>query len=188
MRKLFLIAAAVLAFPSRGHASEPPLFDSAPLGDEELEQARGGFTLPGGIEIAFGATITTTVGNDVALQTMMTVADDGRPHYSYSGGQVNGQPVVVNIEGGGPSNGTSGEAIGPAGTNVTLDVETANLFIRHMVGNSVAALVANTADNQEIVNNVAINLKLDNVPPLSIGSVGFQIEGMAADAASFRAP
>lgn len=189
MRKLFLIAAAVLAFPGRAHASEP-LFDSAPLDDEELGQARGGFTLPGGIEIAFGASITTTVGGDLALRTTMALTDQGLS-YAYTPGKVNGQDVVVNAEGGAPDAGTGTINIGTLGansSNLVLNVETANLFIRHMVGNSIASIVANTGDGQIIDNKVAIDLKLDNVAPLAVGSGSFQIEAMGVDAASFRAP
>lgn len=189
MRKLFLIAAAVLAFPGRAHASEP-LFDSAPLDDEELGQARGGFILPGGIEIAFGATITTSVGADTALRTTMVLTEQGL-NYSYQGGTVDGQQVVVNVQGGAPDGSTGTIHIGAAGadgSNVVLDVETADLFIRHMVGNQISSIVANTANDREINSQVALDLKLDNVAPLALGSGSFQIEAMGVDAASFRAP
>lgn len=185
MRKLFLLAAAVLAFPGRGHASEP-LFDSTPLDDSELEQARGGFILPGGIEIAFGATITTTVGNDVALRTTMVLNEDGSLGYSSTGGAIDGQNVSVHV-GNSVGNSATG-SIGANGANVLLDVETANVFIRHVVGSGIASIVANTVDHAQIDSQVAIDVKLDNVAPLAVGSGAFLIEAMGADAASFRAP
>lgn len=183
MRKLFLIAAAILAFPTRGHASEPPLFDSVPLDDGQLDAARGGFTLPGGIQVDFGATISTSIDGARLLQTNVQFTDTGvTTTYQAADG------VPVHIEGGiGASNGTI--SIGPTGGGtVTLDVETADLFIRHVVGGSIGSIIANTANGRTIDNQVSIDLKLDNVTPLAVGSGVFQIEAMGVDAASFRAP
>ncbi|GLT02925.1 hypothetical protein GCM10007897_43550 [Sphingobium jiangsuense] len=52
------------------------LFDSAPLDDAELAQARGGFTLPNGMTIDFGIIVSTVVNGTRVLQTEMRVLGD----------------------------------------------------------------------------------------------------------------
>ena len=186
MRKLFLLALAMAIFPGRAYASSEPLFASEPLDDEELAEARGGFTLPGGIEVAFGAMITTSVGGNPLLQTTMQLTDQG---WSATGQFASGVPVQ--IAGATASAGGNGVVITPVGSTgapVTLTVEQSDLFVQHAFGDRISSLVVNTADNQMITNQVSIYLQLDNVNPLAIGSAGFQVEALGVDAASFRVP
>jgi len=52
------------------------LFDSVPLDDAELAQARGGFTLPNGVTIDFGVIMSTVVNGARVLQTELRVMGD----------------------------------------------------------------------------------------------------------------
>jgi copper oxidase (laccase) domain-containing protein len=118
------------------------------------------------------------------LKTTMNLTDNG-PEYSIQ--KPDG--TVVAIQGG--TLGTDGSVtVGPAnaGSNLTVSVELADLFVEHTMGNRISSLVANTADNQVISNQVTVNLQLNNVNPLALGSAGFQIEALGVDAASFRVP
>lgn len=186
MRRLFLLGLAMLTFPGRAYANGEPLFASEPLNDEELAEARGGFSLPGGIEVAFGAMITTSVGGDTLLQTTMQLTEQG---WSATGQWANGVPVQV--AGANTSAGANGIVITPAGSSapsVTLTVEQADLFVQHAFGDRISSTVINTADNRIIDSQVSLYLQLDNVSPLAVGSAGFQVEALGIDAASFRVP
>lgn len=191
MRKPFLFAAAMLALPGRALAAEPPLFDSAPLDDEELAAARGGFTLPGGVQIDFGATLTTSVDGVRQLQTTMQLTQLGLVPTSVRGPDF---PVAVDgtHDGAGDSQSgvtmTLGTSPGGPPASLVASVEQADLLIRHVVNSQISSLIVNTGDNRVIENDLTINLRLDNVAPLSLGSLGLRLDAMAMDAASFRGP
>lgn len=57
-----------------------PMFGgAAPLADDVLEELRGGFILPNGMDVAIGIDIQTSVNGVLALRTMVTTADAGLP-------------------------------------------------------------------------------------------------------------
>lgn len=78
MRITHLLPLPILATVSvlSAHVGAEPLFDSAPLSDAELGQARGGFNLPNGLKIDFGVLISTRVDGIAVLQTEMRIAGD----------------------------------------------------------------------------------------------------------------
>lgn len=78
MRIIHLLPLPFLATVSllSAHVGAEPLFDSAPLSEEELGQARGGFNLPNGVKIDFGVLISTRVDGIAVLQTEMRVAGE----------------------------------------------------------------------------------------------------------------
>lgn len=78
MRIIHLLPLPLLATVSvlSAHVGAEPLFDSAPLSDEELGQARGGFNLPNGLKIDFGVLISTRVDGIAVLQTEMRIAGE----------------------------------------------------------------------------------------------------------------
>lgn len=60
--------------------AEGPMFgDAAPLADSTLDELRGGFTLPNGMDVTVGIDIQTMVNGALALRTVMTTADAGVP-------------------------------------------------------------------------------------------------------------
>lgn len=67
-------------------------------------------------------------------------------------------------------------------------VELPDIAIYHEVGRTISSVVINTGNNRMIDNQIAINLRLDNVQPLSLGSIGFQVQALSLDAALLRAP
>jgi hypothetical protein len=68
-----------------------------------------------------------------------------------------------------------------AGTQVVLN--TGQTEIRHLAGQTYGTMIANTANNVTIDTTTTINIDLSNMPPLSIGSTWFRVEGLAVDAA-----
>jgi hypothetical protein len=59
---------------------EEPMFGgAATLADDDLDELRGGFILPNGMDVAIGIDIQTSVNGVLALRTMLTTADAGLP-------------------------------------------------------------------------------------------------------------
>ncbi|HEU4960631.1 MAG TPA: hypothetical protein VFT56_09495 [Sphingomonas sp.] len=87
VRRLVQAIAAALALVSASPAyaaDTAPLFNAPALSDSELAGQRGGFELPGGIDVALAATVTTSVNGAPVLTTTFkivgntaTVATDG---------------------------------------------------------------------------------------------------------------
>lgn len=77
---------------------EGPLFgNAARLADDELDELRGGFVLPNGMDVAIGFDIQTTVNGALALRTVMTTADAGLPVLFVGNG---GAPTTDTAQGG----------------------------------------------------------------------------------------
>lgn len=68
-----------------GLAEEAPMMAAAALPEAELDAMRGGFALPGGLEVAFGFDITTRLGGTVVQRLSMPVT------------QIGGAPLVVQV-------------------------------------------------------------------------------------------
>ena len=68
------IAALALVSMGSAHADE---FDAAPLSADELQDMRGGFLLPTGIEAQFGAVARTFSDGALILETHFTWTPDG---------------------------------------------------------------------------------------------------------------
>jgi hypothetical protein len=76
-RRHFFPLPFIAAFSVLGvHVGAEPFFNSAPLSDDELGQARGGFNLPNGMKIDFGVLISTRVDGLQVMQTQMRIAGD----------------------------------------------------------------------------------------------------------------
>jgi hypothetical protein len=87
----------------------PPMFDGPAMSDAELSQARGGFTLPNGLDINFGVIVATSVDGVRVLQTEFQVQGSSAlvqvtPYGaqtsaigSNGSGQADGDGTTVNI-------------------------------------------------------------------------------------------
>jgi hypothetical protein len=183
----------------RAAMAQEPLFNTPALSDDELAEARGGFSLGSDVQIDFGAVVTTSVDGLRVLQSQLRINDSG-----ISGG-VTAIPGV-NISINGVPTTTSGIAADADGNvAVSFDSTSANaspnaaedflrvsanlpdLVIQQVLGRAISSVIVNTADNRVIDSQIAINLRLDNVQPLTLGSVGFQVQALSMDAALLRA-
>lgn len=308
---------ATVVFSPAAHASAP-LFSAAPLTDTELDEARGGFTLPGGATFDIGAIISTTINGVKVLVSQLNFNSNGVTGAVQTGGGVqaevsgvgniaqtvtgnvqeavdditaavgdlvgalgginqsdgegstgatvvvnNGSPPTTsaptivdavvpptivgdivtgatdlattplvnagdNISAGsnitapqnaaatptpiqtaltdapapnvapptapGTGSSTAGTINVPASSTtvddanyLTSTVQMADLLVKHSMGSNISSLVINTANNRVIDTQVAVNLRLDNVQPLSIGSIGFRVDALGIDASQWRA-
>jgi len=73
---ILIALAIVLLGTGKASASTLPLFSGPALSDTELAEARGGFSLPGGMEIDFAVDITTSVNGLQILETQFALAGD----------------------------------------------------------------------------------------------------------------
>lgn len=93
-------------FESETALAERPLFGgAAQLDDDALDELRGGFILPNGMDVAIGIDIQTSVNGVLALRTMVTTADTGLPVLFVGDGSTTASSVqggtAVTLSGGG---------------------------------------------------------------------------------------
>lgn len=74
------------------------------------------------------------------------------------------------------------ETLGAAGKAVTLSLDT--LDVRHLVGQAYGTIAANRGNDVAIDTSTIINLDLQNVTPLNIGSSMFRVDALGMDAAA----
>jgi hypothetical protein len=190
-----LLAWLCLLMPRAAMAQEP-LFNAPALTDDELAEARGGFMLGSDVQIDFGAVVTTSVDGLRVLESQLRISDSG---VSASVTAIPGVNISIN---GIPTN--TGDIAANADGNVTVPIDpgaassatagdylrasfgTTDLAIQQVLGRAISSVIVNTADNRVIDNHIAINLQLDNVQPLTLGSIGFQVQAMGMDAALLR--
>ena len=151
-------------------------FDSPSLSDDELADTRGGFDLANGVKVDFGVLITTSIDGAPILRT------------DY---QVTGNDVRMSVQT--PSGGATGGEAHPADVTVTVDrnglsaaASMPQLLVRHEVGQQISSLIVNTADGRTVDSQLTVNMRLDNVQPLALGSAGFRVQSLGMDAALWR--
>jgi hypothetical protein len=161
-----LLALAALAFPANAQAVASGLFDAPKMTDEELAAQRGGFELPGGIQIALAARITTDVDGVRLLYTVLQFSPTGNS----AAAQIAGQEA---------------SGLDPHGASVVATLP--GLTVEHIIGQRIGSVISNTADNRIIDHQVSIDLSLSNVQPLGIGSAVFRVQSLGIDAGIWRA-
>lgn len=78
-KSLVLIGMATPSLAPSVHA-EPQIFPAhSPIVDDELDQLRGGFVLPNGMDVMVGIDIQTLVNGTLALRTVLNAVDGGVP-------------------------------------------------------------------------------------------------------------
>jgi len=169
LRWLFAIVFLGAALPAAAQTdpeAPAPLFASAPLSDGYLAQHRGGFLLPNGMEVSLAVTMLTSVNGERVLETSF---------------RIDGTTMAFDAQGtGAPKTETSNGTI-------TTTAALPHLVVEHLVGNHVGSLIANSGDNRVIDHDVSVDLTLDNVQPLSIGSAIFRVQSISTDALGLRA-
>lgn len=230
MRSFSLFFAFVLGTLSPAVNASAPMFDAPALSDAELADARGGFSLPGGATVDFGAVITTSVDGVRLLQTQLRVnaADGVVAQVAAAEGvqlSIAGRDAAISRDAGtetpaaapspppAPVPETTSAADVAAGTNVgtvtvppsaagsagatatvaadpsaylNTSVELDDLIVRHSIGQQISSLVANSGDGRIIDNQLSISVRLDNVQPMAMGSLGFRIQAISLDAVIWR--
>lgn len=112
-------------------------FDGRPaLTDTELSAMRGGFTLPGGVQVAIGIAIETRVDGTLALRTAL---NDGG--------------VTVDA-------GTGVLTVSRAGANTIAQLAGQGIDVSQLVGRATATIIANTGSDRVIDTATTVSIDL----------------------------
>ena len=158
---------AFFAFVAAPVAAQSPFGDIAAMDDTVLAQERGGFTLPGGIELDMAIIQETSIDGELVLRSSYTLADGG---------------PVVSIEQ--VSQGVSVQTEGDnRGSRVTIEVP--GTQVSHLAGRATGSVITNTANDRSISTMTTIDLDLSNMEVGSIGSLIPTLGTLARETASF---
>jgi len=172
----FCLIAVVTAAPAAANPFGSPLSDTA------LQEMRGGFALPSGLDIGIGVTTETRIDGQLVLRSVLT-ADHGPGTLAIQGRNTAGDLVNLSVEPG-------GQAVGPDGTiklvsrgdstRLTLNGEGIN--VSHLLGGGYGSIVANRVDGRTIDVATTIDLDIRNAMPSNLGSTLFRVENLSLDA------
>lgn len=178
MREL-LLACAVGALAITPAAADPY---SKPLPDPALQQMRGGFVLPSGLNIGIGVTTESRIDGQLVLRSVFT-ADHGPGTLAIEGRNAAGELTNLAIQPGGQTVGRDGTIRLVSNGNATrLTLNGEGVDVSHLVGRGYGSIVANRTDGRTIDVATTIDLDIRNATPSSLGSSLFRIETLSLDA------
>ncbi|PMR69457.1 hypothetical protein C1H66_10730 [Halomonas heilongjiangensis] len=138
--------------------------------EDELEQLRGGFNIAG-MELAFGAELSTRIGNQVQLISVMNVTRSGVELVSQSFNDRGGTATRV-----GPEAGVRVVDMTPAGINlagladfsgVTLqDAQGFTAALHRVTQDAILSGIVSNASGQDIQQRIDISVRVGNVGEL----------------------
>lgn len=209
LHAMLAVMALVAARPA--FADAPALFDAPALSDGELAAQRGGFTLPGGIDVALAATVTTSVDGAPVLTTtfridgdvasvatngvLATVTATGSVVQSTVKGAIAAAPTVTVTIAKAVAPVAAGTTANAAPTTTTILTGTGTLAstasldglrVTHFVGDRIGAMVANSGDGRIINQSLTLDLTLGNVAPFMIGSTLARVQNVGIEAGMWR--
>ena len=77
MKRIVRLILAVFAIVASPAAAQSPFGDTAAMDDAELAEARGGFILPGGLDLDFAIFQETSVDGELVLRSSYVLAETG---------------------------------------------------------------------------------------------------------------
>jgi hypothetical protein len=144
MRRLLMIVAALTAASGAASAQVGERLDEAALAGE-----RGGIKTDMGLEIGFGATVSTFIDGKLALQSKLTWTPTGPATEQSAGGPL-----------------PQGVTVAPwTGSPLTVS-DGATVIMHALSGSTLGSIVANAADNRNIRQTTDITLALPQLPKL----------------------
>lgn len=158
---------ALFAFVAAPVAAQSPFGDVAAMDEAALANERGGFILPGGIDIDLAIQQETSIDGELVLRSTYVLAEGG-PVVSIE--QVS-QGVSVRTDGDDTS------------SRVTITVP--GTEVSHLMGRATGSVITNTADDRTISTVTTIDLDLSRMAVGSIGSLMPTLGTLAQDSASF---
>lgn len=154
-----------------------------PVVDEKLSSMRGGFSLPGGLQVALGVTTESRIDGQLVLRSTFTLGDGAQSL------QVEARSADGTLR---KLDGVPGESFtGPDGTltlvrkgEATQVVLNGNqLDLTHLVGSrGFGSIVANSADGRNIDVSTVVGLGISGATPDRLGSSLLRIDTLALDA------
>lgn len=177
LRHMLLIALA--AVPAAAQAG--PFGNRAPLAPAALDAMRGGFTGPGGLQIAIAVQSETSL-NGVAILRTIFLADSGRGSLSVFGRTDGVALTRLDI-------GTDGMSVTTADGTVRVDRSAGNrvqlsgqdLDIRHLAGGPFGSIVTNSGNDRSIDTSTVVDISIANATAFNLGSSLSRIDRIAAD-------
>jgi hypothetical protein len=156
MRVALLAGVALAAFAAPARATEAPWGDGIEVMDEtELEEHRGGFEI-GGLQINFGAAVTTLVNGVPALTTQLTWTDTGA-FVAQTVGNVGedladmspDQLAALGLEG-----------LENAGGVVIADEAGVTALVHNVTEGALQNIIINSATGRDLTQDVDVTLEL----------------------------
>lgn len=159
---------ALFAFVAAPAVAQSPFGEIVAMDNTALAQERGGFTLPGGIELDMAILQETSIDGELVLRSSYVLSETG---------------PVVSIEQ--VSQGVSVQTAGDD-TNSRVTIEVPGTQVSHLAGRATGSVITNTADNRTISTVTTIDLDLSNMDIGSIGSLVPTLGTLARDTASLK--
>lgn len=178
---------------------------------EALATMRGGFALPGGIDVSIAVQSDTAVNGALVLRTLF-LASSGSPRLAVFGrtdpsaaptavAALNGRTVTVGVQPaalGAPTGLTQlnlapGDALAVADGTVSLagsgpsnrvTYSQRGLDVTHLTGQAFGSFAANSLDNVSIDTATIVNVDVRGATAFNIGSTMARIDTLALDAAA----
>lgn len=167
MTRLVRLLLACFAFVAAPVAAHSPFGDAPAMADAELAEARGGFILPGGIDMDFAILQETSVDGELLVRSSYILAETG-PVVSVE--QVSDKGRVNSLQ-------TADASV------VTIDMD--GTLIAHFAGTLTGSAIANTADNRTITTVTTVNIDLSRNAVGQVGSLIPRLGSLARETASF---
>jgi len=182
MRLFALLAAAAVACVSPAGAAVAPTEFGNALPARELEAMRGGFTLPGGLDVAIAVTTDTKVDGALVLRSQLVI-DRGAPQLTVLAGDGgNSLQRIDPVSGANTPAGTIRLSSGGGIQRLTLSG--GDYDVTHLLGNALGSTVANRGDNRSFDVSTTVDLSLANASPALLGSALPQVNNLASDVAA----
>lgn len=167
MMRVAHLLVAMLAIMAAPAAAQSPFDDVVAMDDSQLAEERGGFSLPGGIELDMTIRQETSVDGELLLRSSYVLSDDG-PVVSFE--QVSEGFTVTAVE-------------EEAGGRIVIEMP--GTQVSHLMGRATGSIIENTADNRTISTITTVDLDLSRMEVGSIGSLIPTLGSLAVETASF---
>lgn len=151
-------AAALLVLTGPAHAMDDPFAGIEIMDDGEMAEMRGGLRVSDGLDIGFGAVITTYSNGAPVMQTHLNWTDAGEMierTYGSIGAQIDTLPAearaVLGIEG-----------MTGAGGVVINDAQGVTALMHHITDGSLQNIIVNNASGRDLRQEIDVTLRLPN--------------------------
>ena len=178
------ILAVLLLCPVAAHAQDAePFAEQAGVDDATLSTMRGGFLLPGGLDVSVAIDSATAVNGATVLKTVLS-ADRGPASLSVQAPDASGTLQTLSQTGTSFAVAGGTVRVEGSGTNARVALDTPTLDVTHLLGQTIGSITSNRADNVSVDTTTNVNIVLRNVTALNLGSTMLRIDGIASDAAA----
>ena len=182
MRRLCPALFCALAFASPASADDG-FFGKPAVTEEALASMRGGFALPGGLDVSIAVQSSTSVNGTPVLTTVFAV-DGGPAMLSVFGASASGFSRIEVGQGGSAQSGAGTVRVEGAGSGAQVILSTPELNVRHLVGHAYGSIAANRASDVAVDTTTDITIEIRNATAMNIGSTMFKVEALALDSAA----